>query len=275
MLCCSLAGGQLPFSRRFGSSQPTECCSSFWRRRGYSLSFPADTPFTPPAIGISTQQFCDKVLGEVLPLDDSGRGSFDTLPTFVVGDPAGKFETHAPLTYDTSGEVGHPLWSSIFCYILKHCEYLVEYATVYVMVDTRNLAAHSTSQHGLPHWPAAEAWWHIVVKWWDPPMRRLNSSFSLRLSIPDYIWCTLRGLVPLSWLRWWLLSQTLTSSYWTVIACQLRSSKLLTFWKKPSWLGSLLGLVSRCQRSIPCTQSKPSYVTPRWYTRSTEWMQRQ
>ena len=32
-------------------------------------SFPADTPVTPPAIGI-------QVLGEVLPGDGSGRGSF-------------------------------------------------------------------------------------------------------------------------------------------------------------------------------------------------------
>ena len=28
------------------------------------------------------------------------------------------------------------------------------------MVDTRNLKAHATAQEGLPHWPAAVAWWH-------------------------------------------------------------------------------------------------------------------
>ena len=35
---------------------------------------------------------------------------------------------------------------------------------VYVMVDTRNLKAHETAQEGLPHWPAAVAWWHSRVQ---------------------------------------------------------------------------------------------------------------
>ena len=80
-------------------------------------SRPADTPITPPAVGISRQQFCDETMGEVLPGDNSGRGSFDTLPTFVIGDPAAKFETHAALMYDTTGEVWHPHWSAIFRYL--------------------------------------------------------------------------------------------------------------------------------------------------------------
>ena len=73
--------------------------------------FPADTPVTPPVVGYSHRQFCDKVLGEVLPGDGSGRGPFDIYPTFVVGDPSAKFDTHTPLSYDTSGELGHPIWS--------------------------------------------------------------------------------------------------------------------------------------------------------------------
>ena len=32
------------------------------------------------------------------------------------------------------------------------------------MVDTRNLKAHGTVQDGLPHWPAAVAWWHSRVQ---------------------------------------------------------------------------------------------------------------
>ena len=32
------------------------------------------------------------------------------------------------------------------------------------MVDTRNLKAHETAQDGLPHWPAAVAWWHSRVQ---------------------------------------------------------------------------------------------------------------
>ena len=37
---------------------------------------------------------CDKVLNESLPGDGFGRGCFDTLPRFVVGDPSARFETH-------------------------------------------------------------------------------------------------------------------------------------------------------------------------------------
>ena len=60
----------------------------------------------------------------------------------------------------TTGEIGHPIWSDIFAYILRHCSYLTAFDTVYVMVDTRNLRTHATAQEDLPHWPAAVAWWH-------------------------------------------------------------------------------------------------------------------
>ena len=122
--------------------------------------FPADTPTTPPVIGVSHKQFCDKVKGRNLPGDGSGRESFDTFPTFVVGDPEARFDTHTPLTYETTGEIGHPIWKDIFGYILRKCSYLTAFDTVYVMVDTRNLTSHSTAQDGLPHWPSAVAWWH-------------------------------------------------------------------------------------------------------------------
>ena len=94
--------------------------------------FPADTPITPPVVGVSHQQFCDAVKGRKLPGDDSGRGSFDTFPTFVVGDPEARFDTHAPLTYETTGEIGRPIWSDIFAYILRHCSYLTAFDTVYM-----------------------------------------------------------------------------------------------------------------------------------------------
>ena len=56
-------------------------------RGAYEVRFPAVTPVTPPAIGLSHAQWCDKVLNESLPGDGFGRGCFDTLPRFVVGDP--------------------------------------------------------------------------------------------------------------------------------------------------------------------------------------------
>ena len=68
-------------------------------RGAYEVRFPAVTPVTPPAIGLSHAQWCDKVMNESLPGDGFGRGCFDTLPRFVVGDPSARFETHTPLTH--------------------------------------------------------------------------------------------------------------------------------------------------------------------------------
>ena len=122
--------------------------------------FPADTPITPPVVGLSHKQFCDQVLNQSLPGDGNGLESFDALPSFVVGDPSARFDTHTPLTYETTGEIGHPIWKDIFRHIPQNCSYLTAFDTVYVMVDTRNLTAFGTAQDGLPHWPAAVAWWH-------------------------------------------------------------------------------------------------------------------
>ena len=116
---------------------------------------PANTPITPPAIGLTHEE---------LPGDGHGRECFDTFPTFVVGDPSARYGTHTPLTYETTGETGQPIWKDIFHHILKECSYLSAFDTVYVMVDTRNLRAHGTAQDGLPHWPAAVAWWHSRVQ---------------------------------------------------------------------------------------------------------------
>ena len=91
---------------------------------------------------------------------------------FVVGDPSARFETHTPLTYETNGETGQPLWAEIFSHILKDCAYLTAFHTVYVMVDTRNLKAHETAQDGLPHWPAAVAWWHSRVQLVGPQQEK-------------------------------------------------------------------------------------------------------
>ena len=49
------------------------------------------------------------------------------------------------------------MWKKIFSYIIRDCGYLVDYDTVYVLVDTRNLADHAARDPGLPHWQAAVA----------------------------------------------------------------------------------------------------------------------
>ena len=119
--------------------------------------FPADTPITPPAIGLTHTQFCDKIKDKPLPGDGSGRECFDTFPTFVVGDQV--------------------IWKDIFRHILKECSYLTAFNTVYVMVDTRNLMAHGTAQDGLPHWPAAVAWWRSRVQLIGPHQEKTELLF--------------------------------------------------------------------------------------------------
>ena len=143
----------------------------------YEVRFPAETPVTPPAIGLSHAQWCEKIMNEPLPGDGQGRECFDPLPRFVVGDPSARFETHTPLTYETNGETGQPLWAEIFRHILKECAYLTAFHTVYVMVDTRNLKAHETAQDGLPHWAAAVAWWHSRVQLVGPQQEKTELLF--------------------------------------------------------------------------------------------------
>ena len=127
------------------------------------IRMPAVTSGTPGPKSVEFQQFCERLRTD-LPGDSYGRGSFDTSTRFVAEDPGAKFGATAPLEYETTGEVGHPHWDLIFEYILRQCGYLVEFHTVYVMVDNRNLAEHKRQDPSLPHWPAAARWWHSRLK---------------------------------------------------------------------------------------------------------------
>ena len=124
---------------------------------------PAVTPRTPGPKGVDFQQFCDQLRAD-LPGDSHGRGSFDTSARFVAGDPGARFGDAAPLEYEVTGEIGHPHWELIFEHVLRQCGYLVEFHTVYVMVDNRDLANHKRQDSSLPHWPAAARWWHSRLK---------------------------------------------------------------------------------------------------------------
>ena len=124
---------------------------------------PADTPRTPGPRSVDFQQFCDRLRTD-LPGDSHGRGSFDTSARFVAGDPGARFGDTAPLEYEVTGEIGHPHSQLIFEYVLRQCGYLVDFHTVYVMVDNRELANHKRQDPSLPHWPAAARWWHSRLK---------------------------------------------------------------------------------------------------------------
>ena len=122
---------------------------------------------------VEFQQFCDRLRTD-LPGDSHGRGCFDTSARFVAGDPGAKFGATAPLEYEVTGETGHPHWELIFEYILRECGYLVEFHTVYVMVDNRDLANHKQDP-SLPHWPAAARWWHSRLKLIGPHKEKVSS----------------------------------------------------------------------------------------------------
>ena len=148
-----------------------ECQES---RKGLTR-LPADTPRTPGPKGVKFQQFCDRLRTD-LPGDSHGRGSFDTSARFVAGDPGARFGDSGPLEYEVTGEIGHPHWELIFEYILRQCGYLVDFHTVYIMVDNRELANHKRRDPSLPHWPAAARWWHSRLKLIGPHKEKRNYS---------------------------------------------------------------------------------------------------
>ena len=65
----------------------------------------------------------------------------------------------------------------------------------------------------------------VVFNWWDPSKRKLSFCSSRRLKRQAYTGCIPPGPELLSLLLWWLSSLVSTSSCWTVIACQLPSSR--------------------------------------------------
>ena len=77
----------------------------------------------------------------------------------------------------TCEETKFPVWKKMFAHILRTCGYLENYDTIYVLVDTRNLADHQTGGPGLPHWPAAVAWWKSRLQMTGPMGERSSVFF--------------------------------------------------------------------------------------------------
>ena len=132
----------------------------------------------PPSRGIDHEEFC-KILNEMpLPYDDAERANFDQQDVFILGDPAASFDRSGSHSYDrktSDPHAGLPEWKKIFSYILRDCGYLVDYDTVYVLVDTRDLANHAVRDPGLPHWQAAVAWWESRLQMTGPMGERTGT----------------------------------------------------------------------------------------------------
>ena len=103
--------------------------------------------------GFSPDEFCREMNGAPLPPDSAARKNFDIQATFVLGDPAAHFDRPSNHTYECKYDepyMGFPVWEKIFTHILRYCGYLVDYDTIYVLVDTRNLAEQSPPPQPLP-----------------------------------------------------------------------------------------------------------------------------
>ena len=94
-----------------------------------------------PLRELGHEEFCQKMNDMLLPCDDAERGTFDQQDVFILGDPAACFDRSSGHCYDrkfSNPHAGFPEWKKIFAYILRDCGYLVDYDTIYVLVDTRN-----------------------------------------------------------------------------------------------------------------------------------------
>ena len=228
---------------------------------------PADTPRTPGPKSVDFQQFCDRLRTD-LPGDSHGRGSFDTSARFVAGDPGARFGDSAPLEYEVTGEIGHPHWGLIFEYILRQCGYLVDFHTVYVMVDNRELANHKRRDPSLPHWPAAARWWHSRLKLIGPHKEK-TELFLFPISAANTM-CTPPGLALSCWLPWWLCFLGSTSYCLIAIVCRLPCLKLKTCGRRLSWHDIQHILEVAFQRRTHCGLSHDFAQIHGWCTHSIE-----
>ena len=228
---------------------------------------PADTPRTPGPKSVDFQQFCDRLRTD-LPGDSHGRGSFDTSARFVAGDPGARFGDSAPLEYEVTGEIGHPHWELIFEYILRQCGYLVDFHTVYVMVDNRELANHKRRDPSLPHWPAAARWWHSRLKLIGPHKEK-TELFLFPISAATglhHVHPTWAGTFVLAALVAMFLGST---SYCLIaIVCRLPCLKVKTCGRRLSWHDIQHILKVAFQRRTHCGLSHDFAQIHGWCTHS-------
>ena len=119
-----------------------------------------------PPRGLDHEEFCQRMNEMPLPC--------------ILGDPAASFDRSSGHRYDrksSNPHAGFPEWKKIFAFILRDCGYLVDYDTIYVLVDTRDLANHEVRDPSLPHWQAAVAWWESRLQMTGPMGERTELCF--------------------------------------------------------------------------------------------------
>ena len=227
-----------------------------------SNSSPSHAPVTgaqPPPRGIDHEEFCKDLNGMPLPCDDTERENFEQ-DVFILGDPAASFDRSSGHSYDrksSNPHAGFPEWKKTFSYILRDCGYLVDYDTVCVLVDTRDLADHAARDPGLPHWQAAVAWWESRLQMTGPMGERTELCF-----FPASEHTGSHNVHP-TWAGTFVLAhfRANTSSCWIAIAYQLHFLKLLIYGRKPTLPAFHWVLRSPANCHIPCSNTNGFNMT--------------
>ena len=167
-----------------------------------------------------------------LPGDAHASGPFDNRCDFSLGDPGVDYEGTHKCEYATSGAVGEPHWSQIFCYLLQHLADVRFFNTVFVLVDNRDLTAPGQTRSpwhtglllrhgGSAGLPCMDLLVNYAISSTSPSVRQLGLNM-----------CILPGQAHLCWLLLSFFSQGSTLCCWTAIVCQSPYLKLLIYGKK-------------------------------------------
>ena len=111
-----------------------------------------------PSDVLEWSDFVDSLCSGFLPKGGQRNSPFDQTLRFEVGDPHAT-DGGLPRAYETSAHTGGPNWHLLFKYLLKNCQHVKHYDTVYLLVDTRDLTQVKDVEPTLAHWPAVAAWW--------------------------------------------------------------------------------------------------------------------
>ena len=139
------------------------------------VRLPAVTPRTPSPKSVGFQQFCDGLSTDLLG-DSSGGTALIRVSGLLQGTQGPNSVLLHPWSMKLQVMLDTPTGRqslNTYCVSvdtcwnftrLRQCGHLLEFHTVYVMVDNRNLAEHKRQDPSLPHWPAAARWWHSRLK---------------------------------------------------------------------------------------------------------------
>ena len=111
-----------------------------------------------PSDVLEWNDFVDSLCSGFLPKGGQRNSPFDQTLRFEVGDPHAT-DGGLPRAYETSAHTGGPNWHILFKYLLKNCQHVKHYDTIYLLVDTRDLTQVIDVEPTLAHWPAVAAWW--------------------------------------------------------------------------------------------------------------------